>query len=183
MSFRSFCFLLPVFSSYTQNPNFPTCVHVQECVNVQSANEKISGPDWSRARAPSCDVTANDSKWVELFAGPDQWLPQEKSLRFTQSAVLLFLKWMEFVITAWPPSDCPLRHSAENSKTPAAFLMFDTTCRHTHVHTFDKGEHMHVCIIRLMPCGKVVKGHKMFWRLEELMACDLPATTMTLLTC
>lgn len=99
--------------------------------------------------------------------------------------VLCCYFWSEWSLLSQlgPPLAAPSVTLQRNSKTPAAFLMFDTTCRHTHMRTFDKDEHMHACIILLMPYGKVAKGHEMFWRLEELMACDLPATTMTLLTC
>lgn len=149
------------------------------CPCVQSANEQISDPDPSQARTPSCDVRANDSKWVQFSARADQWLPEEKRPRFTLSAVLLFLKWMEFVITACPPpSLCRATKQNPCCVSQARHYMAAHTCTHTHfccsIYTY------------IHACRKYTETNsKMCFRLcgeGGLMACDLPATAMTLLT-
>lgn len=120
----------------TSNSESHMHVHGHKYSCVQSAPERLGAAAGGQAGAPSCDVTANDSKWVGIFTGADRQLPEGKRWWFTPSAVLLFLKWIEFVITAFPPRPHTPSFHCSAEKTAKSLLGFSWYPPHDCAHTY-----------------------------------------------
>lgn len=119
----------------TSNSESRMHVHGQECSCVQSLKETLRAAAGGQAGVPFCDVTANNGKWVEIFAGADQQLPEEKRSWFALSAVLLFLKWIEFVITASSPHPLLLSIALQSKQQNPCWVSHAIHHMTEHAHT------------------------------------------------
>lgn len=110
---------------------------------MQSANEKISDPVGGQARAPSCDVTANDSKRVLCLGRSVAPRGKEAAVHSECCVVISEVNGVCYHSLA-PRAPPSVTLQSDRAKPLLRFSCYTPhACTHTYIHTYMKNECMH----------------------------------------